>query len=99
MMRITPRTMTAVPRISVAVTAVASVTPESGYVNLRVPTSHLAKMKLKIKAVDPSGATQSGRRYFNAKGEPTVISAKNVMSDLHACDALLVSFAITLQIR
>ena len=74
MMRITPNTMTAVPRISVAVTAVASVMPHRDWDNLRVPTSHLAKMKLKIKAVDPNGATQSGRRYFNAKGEPTVIS-------------------------
>ena len=73
-MRITPNTITAVPRISVAVTAVASVTPSQESVDLRVPTSHLAKMKLKIKAVDPSGATQSGRRYFNAKGEPTIIS-------------------------
>jgi hypothetical protein len=37
----------------------------------RVPTSHRAKMKLKMRAVDPRGATQSGRRYFSAKGEPT----------------------------
>jgi len=71
-MRITPKTMTAVPRISVAVTAIASAAPNQGRFGLRVPTSHLAKMKLKIKAVDPRGATQSGRRYFNAKGEPTV---------------------------
>jgi hypothetical protein len=74
MMRITPSTMTAVPRISVAVTAIVLVSPNQDRINLRVPTSHLAKMKLKIKAVDPSGATQSGRRYFNAKGEPTVVS-------------------------
>jgi hypothetical protein len=74
MIKMTPNTMTAVPRISVAVTAIVLVTPSQDSINLRVPTSHLAKMKLKIKAVDPNGATQSGRRYFNAKGEPTVIS-------------------------
>jgi len=39
-----------------------------------VPTSQYAKMKLKIRDEDPSGATQSGRKYLSAIGEPTTIS-------------------------
>ena len=74
MMRITPRTMTAVPLISVAVTAASSVVPRAEEYSLRVPTSQRAKIKLNMRAVDPRGATQSGRRYFNAKGEPTAVS-------------------------
>jgi hypothetical protein len=80
--KITPRTMTAVPRISVAVTAIASaITPYTARieVDIRVPTNHLAKIKLKIKAVDPNGATQSGRRYFSARGEPTEVSHEGMV--------------------
>lgn len=75
-MSITPSTITAVPRMSVAVTAEkvsdCACYPEHGRC-LRVPTSQRAKMKLKISAEDPRGATQSGRRYRRASGEPTVM--------------------------
>jgi hypothetical protein len=75
MIRMTPRTMTAVPRMSVAVTAEQSEKPlenmPDSEPHSRVPTSQRAKMKLKIRALDPSGATQSGRRYLRAIGEPT----------------------------
>lgn len=64
MIRMTPRTMTAVPLMSVAVTATLSTKdPQTcGVIDSRVPTSQCANMKLKIKADDPNGATQSGRR-------------------------------------
>jgi hypothetical protein len=41
-------------------------------VDLRVPTSQYANRKLKTRADEPKGATQSGRRYRSANGEPTI---------------------------
>lgn len=39
-----------------------------------MPTNHLANKKLKINDVDPSGATQSERRYRSDNVDPTVIA-------------------------
>lgn len=86
-MRITPRTMTAVPLMSLAVTAGVSYGLE-GY--LRVPTSQRAKRKLKMSDEEPSGATQSGRRYLSARGDPTEVS-EECLNHLQTCEALTVS--------
>ena len=73
-MRMTPSTITAVPRISVGVTAVSQLEhpiPSLMSMDIRVPTSQLANKKLKIKLVAPSGATQSGRSHRKASVDPT----------------------------
>lgn len=72
-MRMTPRTIMIVPFMSVGVTAGHSVSIryDKARWDLRVPTSHRAKRKLKTRDEDPRGATQSGRRYLRASGEPT----------------------------
>ena len=74
-MRITPRTMTAVPRMSVMVTAKTDSDDRPQQLSVeddaRVPTSQRAKRKLKTREDEPRGATQSGRRYLSASADPT----------------------------
>jgi hypothetical protein len=53
----TPTTISAVPWTSCFVTS--------------IPTRSLAKIKLKTSEVEPSGATQSLRRYFRERVDPT----------------------------
>lgn len=81
-MRMTPRTMSAVPRISDVVTAVCQRISRQAVQmqDSRVPTSQYANRKLNTRLDAPRGATQSGRRYRSASGEPTGVS---IFADEH----------------
>jgi hypothetical protein len=45
---------------------------------------------LKMSEDEPNGATQSGRRYLSASGDPTEVS-EECLDHLQTCEALTVS--------